>query len=160
MNTSASKYHIEALFKHSIDVDRELSRITLFIQLLFRNLSRDSVDQPKVILHIQPKQAVLSGKIISPELIRTLGVYTRQGNQTGWVYTSHDWYKEARSTGEYHIAPIEAITLTPGVWIEMKDWQVEFDWEKATEPLHINGWIELEGYRHPVLNPIFIHFSA
>ncbi|MBR2569784.1 MAG: D-Tyr-tRNAtyr deacylase [Paenibacillus sp.] len=159
MSTNETNYYVEALFQQSIDVDMDLNRITVYANLLFRNLSRESLPSPSITLQVTPTSALISGKILSPELVQAVGVYTRNGKQTGWKFTTSDWFKEARADGKYHIEPIEALTLHPGVWGELKEWQVEVDIDALQGPLSIQGSVEVAEQSFPVMNPIQVHFN-
>ncbi|MDK8181201.1 D-Tyr-tRNAtyr deacylase [Paenibacillus sp. UMB4589-SE434] len=154
MTSTSSSIYIEAVFKHAVDIDLELRRVTVFGGLMIRNLSREAVEHPQLVLHITPIRATLSGKILSPELVQTFAVYTKGGKQTGWKFSDPDWIKQSKRNGEYRIESIEPLTLRPGKWTELKDWQVEYDFEHISEPLHIQGWVEVNDQRHSVINPI------
>lgn len=159
MSSTEANHYVEALFQQSIDVDLELKRITVYANLLFRSLSRETIQDPAVTLQITPTTALLSGKILSPDLVQAVGVYTRSGKQTGWKFTDKDWFKQARVDGTYHIESIEPRTLHPGVWVELKEWQVEIDLDALDGPLNIQGYIEVGEQKFPIMNPIQVHLS-
>lgn len=162
MNTNSEQtanLYVDAYFRHSIDIDLDSRSITVMAQLLFRNLSQAQLADPHIVLHINSPHASLSGKILSPELIRTFGVYTKGGQPNGWAFIDSDWFKNARTTGEYRIKSIEPLILKPGVWQEMKDWTVECSLDHLQEPLIIQGWIEVDQRRFAAINSISITCS-
>lgn len=158
-HAQAGQLPIEACFRHAVHIDLDLRSVTIIAQLLFRNLSQVQLSDPRIVLHINSPHAILSGKVLSPELVRTYGVYSKGGRQSGWVFTDSDWFKQARTSGEYRIKSIEPFLLKPGIWQEMRDWQVECSLEHLNHPLVINGWMEIEQQQYPVLNPISLTCS-
>lgn len=151
--------HIEACFRHAVHIDLDLRNVTIMAQLLFRNLSQVQLSNPQVVLHINSPHAILSGKLLSPELVQAYGVYSKGGRQSGWVFTDSEWFKQARTSGEYRLKSIEPCLLKPGEWQAMRDWQVECSLDHLQDPLVINGWMEVEKQQFLVLNPISITCS-
>ncbi|MBN3523157.1 D-Tyr-tRNAtyr deacylase [Paenibacillus apiarius] len=162
MNHSPASVSVECLLQSAADIDVTMRRVTLFVNVLFRNTGQQPIAHPRIVIAVSPERACeISGKILSPQLIQTLAVYVKGGRQSGWKFTDDNWFRSGKASGEYHIEAIEPLTLSPGGgWTEMKDLQIECDLDKLAKPLTVNAFIMAQDTRFSALNSICISISA
>ncbi|MCE5171426.1 D-Tyr-tRNAtyr deacylase [Paenibacillus profundus] len=161
MNHSPSSVSVECVLQSAADIDVTMRRVTLFVNVLFRNTGQQPIEQPRIVIAVSPERACeISGKILSPQLIHTLAVYVKGGRQSGWKFTDDNWFRSGKASGEYNIESIGPLTLSPGGgWTEMKDLQIECDMDKLTKPLTVNAFILAQEISFTALNSICISMS-
>lgn len=152
---------VEAYFEYSVDLEVADRRMTVFANLLFRNNTQQMLEHPEILIRVSPEKAAeVSGKILSPELTKVMGVYTRDGKQKGWMFKTNDWLRHGKSTGEYWIQSIEPLRLAPGQWAEVNEMQIEFSLENGVKSVRIDAYIKENQQMHRALNPVLIHISG
>ncbi|WP_314591448.1 D-Tyr-tRNAtyr deacylase [Paenibacillus terrigena] len=151
---------VESYFQHFTDFDFEMRRISVYANLLFRNVGGETLENPEIMIQISPENAgKLSGKVLSPSLTQVFGVYTKtkNGAQRGWAFAREDWFSHGKKTGEYRIQSIEPIHLTPGSSCELRELQIDFEFPKLAGTIQIDAYILFGEVMYSVLNPICIH---
>lgn len=152
---------IDAYFQHTMFVDFGEREISIFASLLFRNPTQETLNHPEVILKVSPTGiGELSGKIISPNLSKVLGMYRPDGRQTGWQFKYNDWMLRGKKSGEYHIEVIASLQLAPGKWTSVNDIQLNFPLGgNSSNPIQVEAFIkgEEEKLTISVVNPILVN---
>jgi hypothetical protein len=148
---------IEAYFQHSIDIELAAQKVSIFANLLFRNNTKEIVEDPEILIHLSPStSSELSGKILSPSMTKVYATYTRGGNKEGWQFKDEDWFIQGKKTGLYRIVSVEPLRLAPDVWTELNGIQIDCDLSKLSGTFQASAQIRTSGGTYTIKNPICI----
>lgn len=152
---------IDAVLQTATDIDLEMRRLYVIVNVLFRNTNCHPVENPHIILHVSPSHiSTISGKVVPPKLVQAYGLHTKDGKQWGWKFAREDWFIAGHKSGEYVIEPVHSLILTQGVWMEMRDVYIECDIDRLRSSLQVHAFIIAAGEKFPVVNPTSVSFSA
>ncbi|MED4912172.1 hypothetical protein P9761_28880 [Brevibacillus centrosporus] len=104
--------------------DLEHRPFLLIGNLYVKNTGTEDLINPIICLRVSPMESIkLGGQILPPNLVETMGVQSSSGIK-GWRYLEDDWFSQAQERGEYWIAPIQPILISPKATEPFQNFQI------------------------------------
>ncbi|MFJ9497447.1 hypothetical protein [Brevibacillus centrosporus] len=104
--------------------DLEHRPFLLIGNLYVKNTGTEDLINPIICLRVSPMESIkLGGQILPPNLVETMGVQSSSGVK-GWRYLEDDWFSQAKERGEYWIAPIQPILISPKATEPFQNFQI------------------------------------
>jgi len=148
MRTAAEVYFDYTLI-HSESVEKPY---LLIGTLQVKNTGNVELKNPIVCLRVSPVDSIkMGGQVLPPKLVETMAVQGTSGLK-GWRYLEDDWFAQAMERGEYWIAPIQPVTITPESTESFQNFQISFMKQETGKGIVVEGVV--------LCNDQTVHFSA
>lgn len=132
--------------------DVEHRPFLLMGNLYVKNTGTEDLINPIVCLRVSPVDSIkLGGQILPPNLVETMGVQSSSGIK-GWRYLEDDWFSQAQERGEYWIAPIQPISISPKATEPFQNFQISIKKPETGNIVTVEGVV--------LFNDQEIHFPA
>lgn len=106
----------EVFLDYTVMFSQNDEEVIAYANLHMKNTGNVHLENPMICIRMEPPGlAKLSGKILPPNAVEAMGVYTLDGAMDGWVFMKkgEQWEKDV-SRGEYWIQSIQPIVIPPG----------------------------------------------
>ncbi|WP_147675198.1 hypothetical protein [Numidum massiliense] len=112
--TPAPTAQTEVFFDYNVFVtDASENEYLILGNLYIKNSGTIDLHDPVICLLVSPPDnAQLGGQILPPNIVATTGVHDGDG-VTGWQFLDEDWFKQAKTRGEYWLKPTRATQIPP-----------------------------------------------
>jgi hypothetical protein len=132
--------------------DLEHRPFLLMGNLYVKNTGTEDLINPIVCLRVSPIESIkLGGQILPPNLVETMGVQSSSGIK-GWRYLDDDWFSQAQERGEYWIAPIQPILISPKATEPFQNFQISIKKPENGSTVTVEGVV--------LFNEQEVHFPA
>lgn len=152
---------IEVFWDYTVLLSENDDKETIiFADLHIKNTGTVQLQHPLICIRMEPPAvAKLSGKILPPDAVEAMGVYTMEGGIEGWVFmnTGEEWL-EAINRGEYWIQSIQPLVLPPGESQSINGFQLTIPRQKSGDRFIIHAFVYIDKKPYASTNKISIQF--
>ncbi|AWX55206.1 MULTISPECIES: hypothetical protein [Brevibacillus] len=146
---TAAEVYFDYTLIHSESVEKPY---LLIGTLQVKNTGNVELKNPIVCLRVSPVDSIkMGGQVLPPKLVETMAVQGTSGLK-GWRYLEDDWFAQAMERGEYWIAPIQPVTITPESTESFQNFQISFMKQETGKGIVVEGVV--------LCNDQTVHFSA
>jgi len=131
----------DVFFDYTVMFSENDEEIIVYANLHMKNTGNVHLENPLICIRVEPPGlAKISGKILPPNAVEAMGVYTLDGAMEGWVFTKkgEEWEKDVKK-GEYWIQSLQPIVIPPGQSEALKGFQFILPRDKSQKRFVVNG---------------------
>lgn len=146
----------EIFLDYTVMFSQNDEEVIVYANLHMKNTGNVHLENPWICLRMEPPGlAKLSGKILPPNAIEAMGVYTLDGAMDGWVFMKkgEEWEKDV-SRGEYWIQSIQPIVIPPGESETLNAFQFIVPRNKSEKKFTVNAIVFLNNTQYVSNNKI------
>ncbi|MFS0917416.1 hypothetical protein [Brevibacillus sp. 179-C 1.1 NHS] len=143
----------EVFFDYTLIHSESIEKPYLLIGTLqVKNTGNVELNNPIVCLRVSPVDSIkMGGQVLPPKLVETMAVQSTTGMK-GWRYLEDDWFAQAMERGEYWIAPIQPVSISPQSTESFQNFQISFMKQEAGKGIVVEGVV--------LCNDQEVHFPA
>ncbi|HBI04738.1 MAG TPA: hypothetical protein DDY49_12000 [Paenibacillaceae bacterium] len=146
----------EIFLDYTVMFSQNDEEVIVYANLHMKNTGNVHLENPWICIRMDPPGlAKLSGKILPPNAVEAMGVYTLDGAMDGWVFMKkgEEWEKDVRR-GEYWIQSIQPIVIPPNESEVLNGFQFIIPRNKSDKNFIVNAIVFLNNTQYVSNNKI------